>query len=284
MTSINQWLRDHPRSSKYGAPQGQRNTICHVVLDEIRDKTVDRSINVDGRIVLAKKSSRPIYIERLVVEDGDYDLSGTYWGFGPDSKSVWCGYTLDESSGTHDSGIRVFVRASSFDEAKAELEEKLRDAIGDPHFGFEFKGPGESAIYGEMLARLNSMVDSYLETARFTDMGPDSDIPEHLPFSDRAKFDAALDILNFIDNARSDENSRVNNTQTITWTLLIETLGSGKMALEQMASDLWYSRNGHGVGFWERGLGPLGDRLHTLAEDMGTRSVYTNDNEIVEIE
>jgi hypothetical protein len=29
--------------------------------------------------------------------------------------------------------------------------------------------------------------------------------------------------------------------------------------------DYWYSRNGHGVGFWDRGLGPVGDALHKAA-------------------
>jgi hypothetical protein len=26
--------------------------------------------------------------------------------------------------------------------------------------------------------------------------------------------------------------------------------------------DYWFSRNGHGVGFWDRGLGDVGDKLH----------------------
>lgn len=30
----------------------------------------------------------------------------------------------------------------------------------------------------------------------------------------------------------------------------------------QAGRDYWFSRNGHGVGFWDRGLGDLGDALH----------------------
>ena len=26
-------------------------------------------------------------------------------------------------------------------------------------------------------------------------------------------------------------------------------------------NDYWYTRNGHGTGFWDRGLGELGDKL-----------------------
>ena len=31
--------------------------------------------------------------------------------------------------------------------------------------------------------------------------------------------------------------------------------------LEQAGHDFWLTRNGHGAGFWDRGLGELGERL-----------------------
>lgn len=33
--------------------------------------------------------------------------------------------------------------------------------------------------------------------------------------------------------------------------------------------DFWYTRNGHGVGFWDRGLGEVGDRLSDIAREFG---------------
>ena len=33
--------------------------------------------------------------------------------------------------------------------------------------------------------------------------------------------------------------------------------------------DFWLTRNGHGAGFWDRGLGDLGDRLTSLAQTYG---------------
>ena len=36
---------------------------------------------------------------------------------------------------------------------------------------------------------------------------------------------------------------------------------SGAYDLEQAGRDLWFTRNGHGVGFWDRGLGDIGDAL-----------------------
>jgi hypothetical protein len=37
--------------------------------------------------------------------------------------------------------------------------------------------------------------------------------------------------------------------------------------------DFWYTRNGHGVGFWDRGLGDIGDKLAEIARKYGTVNV-----------
>ena len=44
----------------------------------------------------------------------------------------------------------------------------------------------------------------------------------------------------------------------------------------QIGHDFWLTRNGHGVGFWDRGLGEIGDRLTKLAQEWGTSDVYTD--------
>lgn len=41
---------------------------------------------------------------------------------------------------------------------------------------------------------------------------------------------------------------------------------SGAYDLEQAGRDFWFSRNGHGVGFSDRGLGDVGDALQSAAE------------------
>jgi hypothetical protein len=38
--------------------------------------------------------------------------------------------------------------------------------------------------------------------------------------------------------------------------------------------DLWLTRNGHGAGFWDRGLGKLGDELSEWAHSFGSAYVY----------
>lgn len=39
---------------------------------------------------------------------------------------------------------------------------------------------------------------------------------------------------------------------------------------EHAGHDFWLTRNGHGAGFWDRGLGALGDRLTEAAHAFGT--------------
>ena len=38
---------------------------------------------------------------------------------------------------------------------------------------------------------------------------------------------------------------------------------------ESIGHDFWLTRNGHGTGFWDRGLGDVGDRLSEIARRFG---------------
>jgi hypothetical protein len=40
--------------------------------------------------------------------------------------------------------------------------------------------------------------------------------------------------------------------------------------LEQAGHDFWLTRNGHGAGFWDRGLGELGERLTKASKAYGS--------------
>ena len=42
----------------------------------------------------------------------------------------------------------------------------------------------------------------------------------------------------------------------------------------QAAHDFWLTRNGHGAGFWDRGLGKLGDELTKKAKAYGSFDLY----------
>ena len=46
----------------------------------------------------------------------------------------------------------------------------------------------------------------------------------------------------------------------------------------QLAHDFWLTRNHHGVGFWDKGLGEIGDKLTDLAESFGECDIYVGDD------
>jgi hypothetical protein len=47
---------------------------------------------------------------------------------------------------------------------------------------------------------------------------------------------------------------------------------------EQAGHDFYLTRNGHGAGFWDRGLGELGDRLSAATKPYGTSDMYVGDD------
>ena len=51
----------------------------------------------------------------------------------------------------------------------------------------------------------------------------------------------------------------------------------------QMGHDFWLTRNGHGAGFWDRGLEALGKDLTKVAKTFGTCDLYVNECGMVAI-
>lgn len=46
----------------------------------------------------------------------------------------------------------------------------------------------------------------------------------------------------------------------------------------QAGHDFWLTRNHHGAGFWDRGLGDVGKRLTTAAHAWGDSTAYVGDD------
>jgi hypothetical protein len=100
------------------------------------------------------------------------------------------------------------------------------------------------------------ILEAYLETALWTEeeeIGPASisDI------SDESREKANQDVLTFMSKAGS----------------LINALEPS-----QIGHDLWLTRNGHGTGFWDRGLDEVGDKLTEIAKEMGSKYLYRGDD------
>jgi hypothetical protein len=79
---------------------------------------------------------------------------------------------------------------------------------------------------------LDSMVNAYIEAAYFTDVDElNTDNPDFTPEFERVAYAACRDFV---------------------WALDMVDVDSKDFDPTQMGHDLWFTRNGHGVGFWDR--------------------------------
>ena len=62
-----------------------------------------------------------------------------------------------------------------------------------------------------------------------------------------------------------------------------ELSGGFPMPSEYAGHDFLLTRNGHGAGFWDRGLGALGDRLTVAAGRFGNVDAYVGDDGLIHI-
>jgi len=111
---------------------------------------------------------------------------------------------------------------------------------------------------------LNSVLPSYIECALWSSMddsGEPLDSGEYT-LSDKAREQMREDCQNFI--AYCEE----------------EGIDSDAWSDEQFGHDFWLTRNGHGTGFWDRGL-PNGDKLTAAAKTFGSCDLYVGDDNLV---
>lgn len=63
---------------------------------------------------------------------------------------------------------------------------------------------------------------------------------------------------------------------------LLTTLDDhGLHSFELSGHDFWLTRNGHGAGFWDRGLNVAGEMLTKGAEEFGNVALYEGDDNLI---
>jgi hypothetical protein len=105
---------------------------------------------------------------------------------------------------------------------------------------------------------LNRVVEDYLDAVAFTEdeqLGDDC-----IGFHPSMWAEAKIDCRSFM-NALDEHGVQY------------EDLDPG-----MFATDFWLTRNHHGAGFWDRGLGDLGDVLTAFAHLEGERDTYLGDD------
>lgn len=116
----------------------------------------------------------------------------------------------------------------------------------------------------------HDVLNHYLEAVEFTDFGEDGQPERGSDFSQEALDKALADCMAFI-------NTIANHG------LIDEYIEKGGSA-EQLGHDFWLTRNRHGVGFWDRGLGGLGEQLTKHAQSFPERYAYSGDDGLVYID
>lgn len=53
---------------------------------------------------------------------------------------------------------------------------------------------------------------------------------------------------------------------------------------EQIGHDFWLTRNHHGAGFWDRGLGEVGDQLTKIAQEFKEKNVWKSEMDVIYFE
>jgi len=90
--------------------------------------------------------------------------------------------------------------------------------------------------------------------------------------------DEPLDSFYTIDDIDTDTLSRMREDIMDFVESNKELLVSSGQSEEMIGYDFWLTRNHHGAGFWDRGLGNIGEELTKVCYSYGSVYLYISDN------
>lgn len=116
----------------------------------------------------------------------------------------------------------------------------------------------------------SAFVRGYIQAAFFTSCGPDDG-----ELSDKGYADLAPETLATM---LADCSAFMLKAKTL---LRLAYIAQEDYTEEKAGLDFWYTRCGHGVGYWDRELGKVGEGLTTLAEAAGNVDLYLGDDGLI---
>lgn len=127
-----------------------------------------------------------------------------------------------------------------------------------------------------------AFVDGYIECALWADAEPANANPDHPDYTDSWE-SGGLENLDLRPDARAKmiENGQLhdfvdaNMADLLAYCEVREYDPSQGKVESYAGHDFWLTRNDHGAGFWDRGLGALGDRLTAAAKVYGSADDHT---------
>lgn len=110
---------------------------------------------------------------------------------------------------------------------------------------------------------MNAIVKQFLETAIWSEIDDDGEpLDENYSIADLHP--------SVIERAKTDCDDFVESN--------LETLNEISMPQEDVGHNFLLTRNGHGTGFWDRGLGEAGDKLTKASKPYGGFNLYVGDD------
>lgn len=208
-----------------------------------------------GRPSTANDKSFPVVfeVERLTGPNDAYDAGGAYWGLGD---------PVYRAEGSSTAGVeRITVRAKDMAAAKAAILKAY------PNATFDDNG-----------ADLDAFVSGYSDASLFTSTnskheGDPENESEMLDDSGYAFSDETLAYFRDECSRFMKENAEV-----------LQEVISASYSIERAGHDFWLTRNRHGAGYWDRGLGAAGEKLTEAARRYGEDTLWVDEQDLIRSE
>lgn len=117
-----------------------------------------------------------------------------------------------------------------------------------------------------MSTTLNTFTKSYIETALWSSIGDNGE-----PL-DRDYDESDIAPASLVTMIMDCERFQAGNAE------LLEKSG---LSSERAGNDFWLNRNGHGAGFWDEGMGEVGEALSQASNAEGSCDLYVGDDNLI---
>lgn len=137
---------------------------------------------------------------------------------------------------------------------------------------FELNG-----AYGPKWQALDYFVRGYIEALFFTDEAEWQATEDH----NEGSFPSECGFEDLAESALASIISDCEDFQQLASDLLAEAYSTDKYDSEQAGRDFWFTRNHHGVGYWDRSAleaNGLGDKLTKAAQTYSGVDTYLGDD------
>lgn len=115
---------------------------------------------------------------------------------------------------------------------------------------------------------LELVLAGYIQAMQWASTDGDDNSLEDYELSEEAKENCRQACVNLLDKHRS-----------LVVTVVCEDTGTYNY--DNVGHDLFLTREGHGAGFWDRGLGMNGDLLTDYCNEIGTADPYVGDDNLI---